>query len=244
MDIEATFNKLNQMKFHGFSRAYKETMESSLATNFTADQLIAHLVDAEWDDRFNRKLNRLISNAKFRYNASFEQIDFTAKRNLDKNTILRLQQCDWIKKKQNVIITGSTGVGKSYIASALGYQACLHSFKVMYCNSSKFFDKLKQDKADGSYIREIDKIQRQDLLIIDDFGLKHFDSEKRLFLLEIMEDRHDKKSTIFTSQMPVKNWFDIIGEPTIADAILDRVTHHSHRIELNGESLRKKSYSN
>ncbi len=244
MNIEATLTKLNEMKFHGFYRAYKEAIETGIDSNFTSDQLIAHLVDTEWDDRFNRKLNRLLKSAKFRYNVSFDQISFNINRNLDKNMVLRLNQCDWLKKNQNIIITGPTGVGKSFIASALGYQACIHSFKVCYYNATKLFEKLKYSKADGSYIKEVDKIARQDLLIIDDFGIKKLDRDQRLFLLEIMEDRHGKKSTIITAQIPVKNWFDIIGEPTIADAILDRLVHCSSRIELSGESLRKKIKNN
>jgi DNA replication protein DnaC len=244
MNIEATLSKLNQMKFHGFYRAYKEAIETGIDKNFTSDQFIAHLIDTEWDDRFNRKLKRLVNYAKFRYNVSFEQISFNINRGLDKNLILRLNSCDWLKKSQNIIITGPTGVGKSFIASALGHQACIESFKVIYYNTTKLFQKLKYAKADGSYIKVIDKIARQDLLIIDDFGIKKFDRDQRLFFLEIMEDRHGKKSTIITAQIPVKNWFDVIGEPTIADAILDRLIHSSHRISLQGESLRKKMKNN
>jgi DNA replication protein DnaC len=244
MNVKATMQKLEEMRFGGFARAYKEVSETGVNREFTSDELIAHLVQAEWDDRYNKRLKRLLYRARFRYQASFEEIDFSTRRNLDKNQLLRFNPCDWITKCQNIIITGSTGVGKSFIASALGHQACQHGFKTLYSNCSKLFDKLKIAKADGSYIKEINKIEKLDLLILDDFGLKPLDNNQRLMLLEIFEDRHGKRSTIITSQLPVNKWFEIIGEPTIADAILDRLVHSSHRIELEGESMRKKHKNN
>ena len=244
MNVKATMQKLETMRLSGFARAYREVTETSVGKEFTTDELIAHLIEAEWDDRFNRKLQRLISKARFRYRASFEEIDFTARRKLDKNQFLRFSSCDWITKNQNIIITGSTGVGKSFLASALGHQGCQYGFKVAYYHCSKLFDLLKIAKADGSYIKEMNKIEKQDLLILDDLGLKPLDSHLRLMLLEIFEDRHGKKSTIITSQLPVNKWYEVIGEPTIADAILDRLVHSSHRIELEGESMRKKYKNN
>ena len=240
MNLTATMQKLEEMRFIGFTRAYREMTETGVDREFTTDEVIAHLVEAEWDDRYNRRLQRLIARARFRYQASFEELNFSSRRNLDKNQLLRFSSCDWITKSQNIIITGSTGVGKSFIASALGYQGCQHGYKVLYCNCLKLFDELKIAKADGSYIKQISKIEKLDLLILDDFGLKPLDSNQRLMLLEIFEDRHGKKSTIITSQLPVNKWFEIIGEPTIADAILDRLVHSSHRIKLEGESMRKK----
>jgi DNA replication protein DnaC len=232
MNQTATMQKLDEMRLHGFSRVYREMMETNMNNEFTIDEVISHLVQAEWDERYNRKLQRLITQARFRYQASMEQIDYIEKRNLDKTIMLRLSSGDWIAKRQNLLITGSTGLGKSYLSSALGYQACQQGYKVLYRNCGKLFD--------GSYIKEIGKIESQDLFIIDDFGLKPLDNLHRLILLEILEDRHGKRSTLITSQLPVNKWYDIIGEPTIADAILDRLVHSSHRIDLDGDTMRKK----
>jgi len=240
MNQTATMQKLEEMRLNGFARIYRKMQETGMSKDFTIDEIIAHLVQAEWDERYNRRLERLVSNAKFRYQATMEQIDYNAKRNLDKVLMLRLSSCEWINKKQNVIISGSTGLGKSFLASALGHQACQQGFKVYYRNCSKLFDELKISKADGSYIKEVNRIEKLDLLILDDFGLKPLDSNQRLILLELLEDRHGKHSTIITSQLPVKNWYEVIAEPTIADAILDRLVHSSHRIELDGDSLREK----
>ena len=237
----ATMQKLEEMRLSGFTRAYREMSETGKNRDYTTDEVIAHLVQAEWDDRYNRRLQRLLTSARFRYKASMEEIDYVFQRNLDKSVMLRLSSCDWITKHQSVIITGSTGLGKSFLASALGQQACQHGHRVFYRNSSKLFDELKIAKADGSYIKEINKIEKFDLFILDDFGLKSLDNNQRLMLLELLEDRHGKRSTIIASQLPVNKWYEIIGDPTIADAILDRLVHSSHRIELEGkESMRKK----
>jgi DNA replication protein DnaC len=244
MNQTATLQKLEEMRFTGFVRAYREMTETGMAREFTTDEVITHLVQAEWDDRYNRRLHRLIANARFRYRASFEEIDFSAKRNLDKNQLLSLSSCDWITKKKSIIITGSTGAGKSWIASALGHLACQHGYKVLYRNCLKLFDELKIAKVDGSYIKEISKIEKMDLLILDDFGLKPLDGNQRLMLLEIIEDRHGRRSTIVTSQLPVNQWYDVIGDQTIADGCLDRLVHSSHRIELKSEVSMRKTYKN
>ena len=240
MDQTVTMQKLEEMRLHGFTRVYREMLDTGMGNDFTTDEVIAHLVQAEWDERYNRKLQRLLSKAMFRYQASMEQIDYMANRKLDKGQMLRLSSCEWINKKQNIIITGSTGLGKSFLASALGQQACQRGHKVYYRNCSKLFDELKLAKADGSYIKEVNRIEKLELLILDDFGIKPLDTGQRLTLLELLEDRHGKRSTIITSQLPVKSWHEAIGDPTIADAILDRLVHSSHRIELDGDSLRKK----
>ena len=237
---EATLQKMKNMKFYGMMRAFSTTLESGQTSRYTPDEMVGFLVESEWDERHNRKIDRGLKNAKFRYKANIEDLIFDQKRNLDKNEVHRLADCTFIGKQQNIIITGSTGVGKSYLASALGYQACINGYKIIYSNTSKLISKLKMAKADGSYIREMLRIEKQDLLILDDFGLQPFDAQGRASLMEIVEDRHGKSSLMITSQVPVKQWFDLIGEKTIADAILDRIVHDSIRIELKGESLRKR----
>jgi DNA replication protein DnaC len=236
---EQTLTKLNAMKLSGMSRSFRSTFGSEQFNQYTHDEFIAMLVDAECDERDNRKLTRALLSAKFRYKASIEQVNFDNERGINRNQVHRLADCEFIKRKENLIITGSTGIGKSYLASAIGHQACSLGYKVFYSQSTKLFSKMKLAKVDGSYLKELSRLERQDLLIIDDFGIQPLDGPGRTALLEIMEDRHGKSSTIFTSQVPVSQWHDIIGEQTIADAILDRIIHTAHRIEMNGESMRK-----
>lgn len=237
---EQTIEKMKTMKLYGMVRSFRTSLENPERADFSADEFISMLVEAEWDERYNRKLDRSLKNARFRYKAAIEQINFKTERHLDRNYLLRLADCGYIDKKENIIITGSTGIGKSYIASALGHQACSMGYKVLYEHSTKLFARLKMCKADGSYLKEITRMEKQDVLIIDDFGIQPLDAQSRTMLMEIIEDRHAKRSTIFTSQVPVNNWYEVIGEITIADAILDRIVHDAHRMELKGESLRKK----
>jgi len=242
---EITLTKMTQMKLYGMHGAFRTAIETGKTSDYTLDQFVSMLTDAEWDDKNNRKIARLIKNARFHYKAAIENIVYDETRNIDRNLILRLAECDFIEKTENILITGSTGVGKSYLATALGYQACINGYRVMYHNTTKLFSKLKMAKADGSYLKELAKIERHHLVILDDFGLQSLDSQNRIALLEIIEDRHNKGTLMVTSQVPIKSWYEIIGEKTIADAILDRLIHQSHRIELSGESMRKKrSYLN
>jgi DNA replication protein DnaC len=234
-----TLEKLNKMRLLGMARAFRTSLESGKMNDLTADELLQFLVESEWDERYNRRLNRNLQRAHFRYKASIEQLGFENNR-LDKNLVKRLADCTFIKRNENILITGSTGIGKSYLASALGHQACSMGYNVTYHHTTKLFAKLKMAKADGSYMKEVARIEKQDLLIIDDFGINPLDAQSRSALMEIIEDRHGKASTIVTSQVPVGKWYEIIGEQTIADAILDRIVHDAHRIELKGESLRKK----
>ena len=236
---QETLEKIKKLHLWGMARTYETSLENDKLTGLSADELVNMLIEAEWDDRQNRNIERRLRNARFRYQSSMESIDYQAERNLDRGQILRFAECNFVRKHENIIITGSTGIGKSYIATALGHQACTLGFKVYYANLGKLFSKLKMGKADGSYLKEISKIERQDLLIIDDFGLLPIDSQNRSALMEIVEDRHKRASMIITSQLPVNCWHEVIGEKTVADAILDRIVHDAHRIELRGESLRK-----
>jgi len=240
---QTTLVKMKQMKFYGMHNAFTTAIETGKVDHYTLDQFIAQLIEAEWDDRQNRKIERSIKNARFRYKASIEKVVYNQERNLNQNKLLRLAQGDFINNGENIMITGSTGVGKSYLATAIGYQCCIEGYRVMYFNTTRLFAKLKMAKADGSYLKELAKIERHHLLILDDFGLQPMDNQNRLAFLEIMEDRTGKGSVIITSQLPVDRWYDIMGEKTIADAIMDRLVHQSHRIELKGESMRKKRSS-
>lgn len=230
---------MNQMKFYGMQQTFEMLLNKKKMEQLQIDECIHMLIQAEWEDRENRKINRYIKAARFRQRATVEQVDFITSRNLNKNTFLRFANCSFIDKGENILIIGPTGVGKSYLASALGHQACLKGCKVKYFNMQKLISWLKISKADDSYFKEIDKIEKQNLLILDDFGLQPFDNETRMILLEIIEDRFDKKSTIISSQLPVEMWYELIGENTVADAIMDRIVNGAYRIELQGESMRK-----
>ncbi len=236
----ATLDKMRSMRLFGMHQAFESLVKTANLKEYTNDEMMAHLVEAEWNDRHNRRLARLVSYARFRYRASMAEIDFTHPRALDKGLILRLGDGQFIPKAQNIIIIGPTGVGKSFIASALGHQACMLGFKTFYASTYKLFSNLKRAKADGSYQKLVKRIEKQHLLILDDFGLKPMDANARMALMEIIEDRHQQRSTIITTQLPIKHWHEVIGESTIADAILDRLVHSAHKIILNGESLRKK----
>jgi DNA replication protein DnaC len=237
---ETILHKMKQMKLHGMAGAFKTSLEDGRNVHLTADEMISFLIESEWDDRNNRRIERRIRTARFRYKANIEQIDFTIDRNLEKNLMNRFAECSFIEKSENILITGSTGIGKSYIASALGNQACMLGYKVLYTSTSKLFAMLKMARADGSYIKETARIEKMDLLILDDFGMQPLDSHNRAALIEIIEDRHGKRSTIIAAQLPVAQWHDVIGEKTIADAVLDRIVHNAYRIEMVGESLRKR----
>lgn len=240
MSTTATITKMKELRLQGMRKAFEGSLETKQWQNMTQDEFISYLVQSEWEHRQNKRLQLSLHNAKFRYNASVEELSYSPQRNINKNMIMRLADSSYIEKKENIIITGATGVGKSFFASALGHQACIKGFKVIYYNTAKLFTKLKMAKGDGTYMKELNRIEKQDLLILDDFGLQPIDQQIRLALLEIMEDRHGKKSTIISSQIPVNKWHELLEEKTIADAILDRIVHTSHRIELKGESLRKK----
>lgn len=232
-----TIEKMSRMRLTGMKDTYQTLLETS--RDLTYEEAVGMIVDAEWEWRHNRRMQRYIKQARFRYQASIEEIDFQASRNLNKNNLLRLADCSFIDRGENILITGSTGVGKSFIATALGYQACATGYRTAYFNLQKLFSTLRMSKADHSYQKIIRRLENTDLLILDDFGLQPFDHENRLALLEIIDDRNGRKSTIISAQLPVKSWYEVINDKTIADAILDRIVHQAHRIELKGESMRK-----
>jgi len=231
---------MQSLRLPGMRAAYEGIITTKNLHSIGNDELLNLLLQAEWDERENSKANRRLQNAKFRMHASMEEIDFIAQRGLDKTRLLRFTDCSFLKHAENILITGQTGVGKSYIASALGHLACQQGYKVNYFIAQKLFATLRMSRADESYLRQVKRLEKQDLLIIDDFGMQPLDEMSRMMLLEIIEDRHQKSSTIIASQLPVEKWYDVIGESTVADAILDRLVHTSHRIELSGESMRKK----
>ena len=239
MNNNQTLEKLKQMRLGAMAELHQQHLKENHLTEMTADEYLAILTDHEWEDRQNRKINRLFKQANFKQKASIAEVDYHSQRQLDKNMFNRLASLDFIKRKENIILTGASGLGKSYLAQALGHQACLMRYKTIYTNTAKLFSHLKLSKVDGTYLKELTKLVKADVLILDDFGLQSFDNYAREALMDIIDQRYNETSTILTSQVPVSHWHTIIGEGTIADAILDRIVNSSHRINLEGESLRK-----
>lgn len=239
MNNNQTIEKLKQMRLGAMAQLHLQHVKDNRLDDTTADEYLALLTDHEWEYRQNRKIERLISLAGFKQKASIAEVSYASSRNLDKNMFARLGTLDFINRKENIILTGASGVGKSYLAQALGHQACLMGYKTLYTNTARLLKKLKLSKVDGTYLKELNKLVKADLLILDDFGLQAFDNHGREALMDIIDDRYNKTSTMVSSQIPVSLWYDIIGEGTIADAILDRIVNSSHRIDLKGESLRK-----
>lgn len=239
MNKNQTIEKMKGMRLIAMAGMYQHHLQNNLFNDSTPDEYISLLTDHEWEDRQNKKIQRLLKQAAFRQKATIVDIDYTSARNLDKNMFARLSSLDFITKKENLILTGASGVGKSYLTQALGHQACIMGMKTQYFITARLFNRLKLAKVDGTYNKELKKLMKLDLLILDDFGLQAFDVHAREALMDIIEDRFSNKSTIVSSQIPVSTWYDIIGEGTIADAILDRLVNSSHRIDLKGDSLRK-----
>lgn len=234
-------NQLTQLRLRGFKTSWKAMEETKKLHELTLSEGLEILLQAELQDRENRQFERLRNTAKFRYQASIEELKYGGDRHLDKDLITKLASGEYLQKGESVLITGATGSGKSFITSALGHHACAQGYKVAYFNLQKMFQQTKIARLEGTIHQFFQRISKTDLLLLDDFGLFHLDKQQQLDIMEIIEDRHGKASTIIASQLPVANWFDIIGDATIADAILDRLIHTSYRIELKGaDTLRKK----
>ena len=239
MNTQATLDQLKQLKLNGMSKAYEGSLSLPSKEQLTANELIARLAEAEIQYRAYQKTQMYLRLSKLRYDAVLEQVQCSSTRNLSRDQLLLLSDCSFIQRAQNILITGATGSGKSYLACALGRQACMMGYKVLYFGMNRFLEKIIQAKLDGTFLKLLNNLEKTHLIIFDDFGLNPIDSNVKLALLQLLEDRYERHATIITSQLPVSKWFEYIGEPTVADAIMDRLSANAHRCELKGESLRK-----
>jgi DNA replication protein DnaC len=237
---EPTLEKLRQMRIDGMADAWAEQHKDAKIGALGFDDRFGLLVDAESLHRENRRLRRLLREAKLKLpSACIEDVDYAAQRHLDKAAIRQLANCRWVQQAQTIAITGATGTGKTYLACALANHACRKGFSAMYRRSSRFFDELAHAHADGSYPRLLIRIARVDVLVLDDWGMSPLRDAERRDMLEILDDRSGTRATVMTSQIPPSKWHDVVGDPTTADAICDRLLHNAHRIELKGPSRRK-----
>ena len=239
MLTQQTLDSLRTLRLPAMAQAYAEQMADPKMAELSFDERLAMLVDREIVARENKRLARLIREAKLRLNACVEEIDYTHARGLDRSVIAGLRSCRWIEERLNVVITGPTGVGKSFIACALGNLACRNGYSTRYYRLSRLLSELNMAKADGSYVRTLQRLSKIQVLIIDDLGLADMTIQDSRDLLKILDDRVGTRSTIIASQIPVEHWHETLADPTVADAIMDRVIHTSHRIKLTGESMRK-----
>jgi DNA replication protein DnaC len=238
--MEEIKSDLLELKLSGMAQMWQTLEETRRFSELSLFDGIQLLLQAEKDKRQEKRYERLLKNATFRYSASLEEVNAEPARGIDKSLLTRLAMGSYVKNGESVIITGAAGCGKSFLASALGFQACKQGYTVAYHNMQKLLTKLKMARLDGSIIKLFDKLAKTEVLIIDDFGLTALQGQQQTDFLEIIEDRHAKRATIIVSQLPVASWFEVISDAVIADAILDRIVHSAHRFELKGESLRKK----
>jgi DNA replication protein DnaC len=239
MLVEQTMDKLVSMKLHGMADALQRWLDRPKEKDLTPLDLVGLVADAEWNHRESKRLTARLRSARFRQEASIEDIDYQHARGLTKAVMLDLAACRWVEANQNVIFTGQTGVGKSYLACALGHRACREGFTVAYRRTSRLLDELAQARADGSHFLLLRRLAKTDVLILDDFGLEMLNAAQRKDLLEVLEDRYGASSIVITSQLEPKDWHAVIGDETIADAVCDRLVHNAHRVKLGGESMRK-----
>ena len=235
-----TLDKLHTLKFNGMATALSEQMASSGIDDLNFDERLGLLVDREITVREDRRLKNRLRQARLKQQACMEDIDYRHPRGLDKTLMMALQDCQWVRKSLNILLTGPTGVGKTWIACAIAHKACLSGYTALYYRLSRLLESLPLAKGDGSYAKVMTKLAKAQVLVLDDWGLTTLKAEQRRDLLEILEDRHGSRATIVTSQLPIDKWHDIIGDPTLADAILDRLVHNAYKIKFKGESMRKK----
>ncbi len=238
-----TIEKLQTMKLNGMLKGLEEQNASPEYESLSFEERFGLLVDRESIERENRRLKTRLKQAKLRQTACFEDIDYRHPRGLDKSLMLSLGTCCWINEHQNIIITGATGIGKSWLACALAHKACLEGYKARYYRAPRLFRELHAAQGNGTYLKLLTTISKFQVLVIDDWGLETLKDQQRNDLLEIFEDRHGIHSTIVTSQLPVEHWHEVVGNPTIADAVLDRLVHNAYKINLSGDSMRKKKAS-
>ena len=238
------FEQLQQLRCSGMIAALKEQMEKPDIAQLSFDERLALLIERECLLRENRRLKNRLRQAKLKTQACLEDIDYQAERGLIKSIISQLSSCDWIGRKQNLLITGATGTGKTFLSCAFAHQGCLQGYTSYYIRLPRLFQMLTVAKGDGTYMKFLITLAKTQLLILDDWGLTPMDDNQRRDLLEILDDRHNHSSTIVTSQLPIKLWHDAMGDPTLNDAILDRLVHNAHKLELKGESMRKKQANN
>jgi DNA replication protein DnaC len=238
--MEQTIHKLHEMKLYAMAEVFRQGCQSSDKANLTTSELVAFMVDAEYDKRKNNRISRLLRQAKLKIpSACIEDFDYTAKRNLRKEMINDILLSDFMANHHNVLISGPTGVGKSYIACALGNMACRRNVAVLYFRVSKFLEYMTAEKAMGNYLKSIEKIGKIPIIILDDLGPDILDKKQRNIMMEIIEERYLTATTIMASQLPLDQWYSVFDEPTIADAIMDRLLHNAHKIELKGDSMRR-----
>lgn len=240
MLTQLTIDKLQGLRLRAMAETWIEQQKDANIVSMSFDERFTLLVDAEWMARENARLTRALKEAKLRISgASVEGIDFPPRRELDKSVVRQLASCKWVHEHQTVIVTGATGTGKTYVGCALAQQACRKGFRAAYRRAPRFFDELRLARADGSYPRLLARIAKIDVLVIDDFAIAPVSDVERRDLLEVLEDRYGTRSTIITSQLPYDRWHDYLADPTIADAICDRVIHGAHKLALKGPSRRK-----